>query len=151
MFKSNDSIKFYLFHIVVVAILIYCWLAVAQSYFHYAENNNGMTVAEHLTLIYKHGSVFQCFYDPLLTFSIPPLTLILYYSLKKKKHFLAHVTLIILLILIITEMDWYMIKEPTTKIFFFSYLRLLEYSLRVMMVFAFQGLLLYKMKKECNF
>ena len=151
MFKSNDSIKFYLFHIVVAAILSYCWLAVAQSYFNYAENNNGMTVAEHLELIYKHGSVYQCFYDPLLTFSVPPLTLIIYYSLKKKKHFWAHFALITLLILIIIEMDWFMIKEPTTKIFFFSYLRLLEYSLRVIMVFVFQGLLFYKTKKEFNF
>ena len=151
MFKSNDSIKFYLFHILVAIILSYCWIAVAQSYVNYAKSHNGLSVVEHLKMIYRHGSILKCFYDPILTFMVPPLSISAYFSLRKKEFLWTHLALVVFVCLVLYEMDWFMIKEPTGKVFFFSYLGLVEYSLRIILVFILQGILFYKTKKEFNF
>ena len=152
MFKSNDSIKFYLFHILVVSILLYSWAKVAFSSISFAENHEVMSILEDLKFTYYVGSIVNRFYDPLLTFTVPPLSLIIYYCLVKKRYFYVHLSLCVLLGLILCEMEWYMIKEPKGNfIFFFSYLRLLEYSLRVAMVFVFQGVIIYQTKKALQY
>ena len=81
MFKSNDSIKFYLFHILVVSILLYSWAKVAFSSISFAENHEVMSILEDLKFTYYVGSIINRFYDPLLTFTVPPLSLIIYYCL----------------------------------------------------------------------
>ena len=151
MLKSNASIKFYLFHILLASVLVYCWVAVAFSYFDYASRYNAMTVSGHLKMIYNYGSVFRAFFDPLLTFTLPPLTLAIYGCLRKKMYFPAHIFLAVLTAIALLQMDWFTIKEPTGKIFLFSYLGLLEYSLRILVVFLFQGVIVYKTRKALNY
>ena len=107
MFKSQESIPFYLYHIFILAIVIFCWVSVALSYLNYPSYISVLEYLKGLTF----SNFYTFFNDPVLAFTLLPFSFLILYCFNKKRYLSVHILLVILPCVIVLESNYYFVEE----------------------------------------
>ena len=144
MFRSQESIPFYLYHIVILAIVMFCWIAVMFSYLNCSSYKPIFEFLKSCSL----SSIYRLFYDPFLAFTLLPLSFMILYCFNKKRYFKVHVFFIILPGVIVLEFEHYFVEEGS---FIYSRLGLVIYSMKLLLILSIQAYVFWVTKKALKY
>lgn len=150
----NKKIIFYLYHLLLLTVLVFCWAAVTCSYVYFHEIYEGMTVKEHFRILFMFGSLKHLFFHPLLITVTSITSLLIIWSLKKEKFLPANLLLIFTTAAILYYFDAYLLKEEIfqrSKFIVLSYLYWFVYSAKVLTVFSIQLYVFHATKKALKY
>ena len=154
MCSNNKRISFYLYHLFLLTLLIFCWFAVAYSNWYYKQIYGGMTVLEDLRFRYHLGGMKHLYYHPVMIIAVTVTCTGIIWASRKKNYVLMNVFLLFTTAVIIYYFEDYMLREErikNAKVFLFSYIPLLIYSGKAAVVFIIQFYVFWVTRKALKY